>query len=93
MINALELTPKQKEAFQRFKLALKDFRKAGGMLIGSNDCQYAVNGRNVIKHCDSYSNYPAEGTAILLEDSGCDSAKIGDPYSDASPWVVVRTKK
>lgn len=89
MIDKLSLTPEQQKAFNRFKKALKDFEKAGGMLLGSNDQQYALNGRNVEGHEDYYEHHPDESKSIRLDEALLDCVHIRDPYNDASPWVIV----
>ncbi|WP_236452258.1 hypothetical protein, partial [Escherichia coli] len=66
-----------------------DFEKAGGILIGNNDSQYALNGKNVAGHEDYYGHNPDESTNIQLDETECDYMKIRDPYNDASPWIIV----
>ncbi|WNA15527.1 hypothetical protein [Acinetobacter phage HFM1] len=90
MIEKLKLTPEQQKAFNRMKKALKDFEKAGGMLLGSNDSQYALNGKNVAGHEDGYSYGIDESTSIKIDDTENEYLNILDPYNDVSPWVIVK---
>ncbi|CCH57721.1 hypothetical protein A323_gp13 [Acinetobacter phage AP22] len=90
MIEKLKLTPEQQKAFNRMKKALKDFEKAGGMLLGNNDCQYALNGKNVAGHEDYYKHEADENISIRLDDTENEYLNISDPYNDASPWVIVK---
>lgn len=88
-IEKLKLTQDQQKAFNRLKRALKDFEKAGGLIVGSNEFQYAMNGYNVYSHCDSYEQTPDKELSIKVDDANLDCVVILDPYCDASPWIIL----
>jgi hypothetical protein len=89
MIDKLKLTPEQSKAFKRMSKALNDFNNAGGQLIGNNDYQYAVNGKNVSAVKDSYLNTPKEGMSIGVGDVQAPSIHMSDPFIDSSPFIVL----
>lgn len=88
-IKKLKLTHEQQKAFNRMKKALDDFKKAGGVLVGSNDFQYALNGFNFMGAHDHYSNN-CEKNYISLDDADMDSIQIKDPFNDAPPYIEVK---
>lgn len=90
MIDKLKLTPEQLSSFKRMQKALKEFEKAGGKLIGSNDFNYAVNGKYVLDVKDSYLNSIDKSNSIYLSDTSAPSIHISEPYVDSSPFIVVK---
>ena len=88
MIEKLKLTTDQKKAFNRLKKALKDFESVGGVLVGNNDQQYALNGCNYVNAYDSYNHGDSENR-ILIDDAELDYVKIPDSFSDSSPYIEV----
>ena len=88
MIDKLRLTADQKRAFNRLKKALKDFEDAGGILVGNNEFQYAMNGQYFICSHDSYENDKLENY-IELDGAGLDYVIIRDSYSDSAPYIEV----
>ncbi|WP_312969039.1 hypothetical protein [Acinetobacter gerneri] len=89
-INAVKLTPEQQKAFNRMKKAYADFQKLGGILVGHNEFQHALNGLRVSECVDDYLNTPSdESNAIKLDEIESESLVIEDPFIDASPWVIL----
>lgn len=90
-INAVKLTPEQQKAFNRMKKAYADFQKLGGILVGNNDSQHALNGLRVSKCVDYYSNHPSDRSNIIaLDETRTEYLKINDPFNDASPLVILK---
>lgn len=89
MRDKLKLTPDQKRAFNSLKRSLKDFESLGGVLVGSNEFQYALNGVNFVDAHDYYQN-DLEENYIRLCDADLESIIIRDPFNDAEPYIEVR---
>lgn len=89
-INAVKLTAEQQKAFNRMKRAYADFEKFGGVLVGHNEFQHALNGLNIYQCVDGYEDEPNDkSNAIRLDETESDSLCIRDPFIDVSPWVIL----